>query len=342
MQMGNYKGGRVRRIGVMLAALAVVLVIPVSAGAADHSEIVSTFDAEAGQLSEGVAVDKTGNVFVSLAPLGQLLKFAPGSSEYEVFGSIPGWAPDGEGAGFLGLAVDARGNVYGAAQWTGATGVWKFDRRSGEATLIPGTEAAGFPNSLAFDKRGTLYFTDSFSNGDEADPLGAVWRIGRNGHVEKWLESKDIAGTGAFGIGPVGANGISYRKATLYVAVAEQFSIVSIDVRKNGSAGNVSTVAAGLELGGPDGIALDVHGNIYVAAITDNAVKRVNRDGSIEVLAAGAEDGLDLPSSVAFGTGAGMKQTLYAVNLALIPALGTGVGPALVAIDVGVPGLPLP
>lgn len=342
MLMGKSKGGSVRRVGALLAALAVMLVIPVAAEAADHSEIVRTFDAEAGQLSEGVAVDKTGNVFVSLAPLGQLVKFAPGSSEYEVFGSIPGWVADGEGAGFLGLAVDATGNVYGAAQWTGATGVWKFDRRSGEATLIPGTEVAGFPNSLAFDKRGNLYFTDSFSNGDEADPLGAVWRIDRDGSVEKWLEGKAIAGTGFFGIGPVGANGISYRQDTLYVAVAEQFAIVSIEVRKDGGPGNLATVAAGFELGGPDGIALDVHGNIYVAAITDSSVKRVNLDGSIEVLAIGAEDGLDLPSSVAFGTGAGMKQTLYAVNLALIPELGTGIGPALVAIDVGVPGLPLP
>ena len=37
---------------------------------------------ELGELSEGVAVDKTGNVFVSLAALGQLLKFAPGSSDF--------------------------------------------------------------------------------------------------------------------------------------------------------------------------------------------------------------------------------------------------------------------
>ncbi len=98
---------------------------------------------------------------------------------------------------------------------------------------------------------------------------------------------------------------------------------------------------AGPELGAPDGIALDIRGRIYVAAIGESAVKRVNRDGSVVLIAAGADDNLDLPSSLAFGTGK-RKRTLYVVNLALIPELGTGIGPALVALHVGVRGMPLP
>jgi sugar lactone lactonase YvrE len=333
--------GKTRWIGLMTAALVVMaLVVPAAGVAAGHAELVATFDADAGELSEGVAVDKTGNVFVSLAPLGQLLKFAPGSSDYEVFGSIPGFT--GEGAGLLGLAVDAPGNVYAAAQSTGSTGVWKFDRQTGNEALIPGTEQMTFPNSLAFDKRGNLYVTDSFTGFDGSDPLGAVYRIGRDGTVEKWVESTLLGGTGELGLGVVGANGISYRHGTIYVANSEKFSLMTIPVLKDGSAGDISTLAQGFELFVPDGIAVDVHGGVYVAVIGLSAIKRVNPDGSIDTIAEGAGDFLDLPSSMAFGTGAGMRQTLYAVNLALVPELGTGIGPALVAIDVGVPGLPLP
>jgi sugar lactone lactonase YvrE len=334
--------GSKRRTALTTALLVVVaLVVPVAtAAAAGHSEIVTHFSATDGELSEGVAVDKPGNVFVSLAPLGQLLKFAPGSSDYEEFGSIPGWT--GEGAGFLGLAVDAPGNVYGAAQSTGSTGVWKFDRKTGAESLIPGTDQMTFPNSLAFDHTGNLYVTDSFSGGDDPNYLGAVWRIAPDGTVEKWVESTLLGGTGLLGLGVVGANGIAYRHGTLYVANSEKNAILAIPVLKDGTAGDISTVVQSPDLFIPDGIALDVHGGIYVAVIGLSAVKRVNPDGSIDTIAIGAGDHLDLPSSLAFGSGAGMKKTLYAVNLALVPAIGTGVGPALVAIDVGVPGMPLP
>jgi hypothetical protein len=75
---------------------------------------------------------------------------------------------------------------------------------------------------------------------------------------------------------------------------------------------------------------------------TTNAVNRVNVDSTTGVLSAGADDYLDVPSSVAFRHRRWRKQTLHAVNMALTPGLGTGIGPALVAIDVGVTGFPPP
>ena len=66
-----------------------------------------------------------------------------------------------------------------------------------------------------------------------------------------------------------------------------------------------------------------------------------NTDNSIDLLYyddVGAI--LNFPSSLAFGTGSGFNETLYVVNLgaAFNPAGPTN----LVAIDVGVPGMPLP
>ncbi len=351
--------GPSRVVVSLLVALAMsVAVTP--AGASSHVDVVS----EGPRPSlEGVAVDKTGNVFVSSTFTGELLKFAPGSSDYEVFGTIDGWAAGGPGAGFLGLATDAQGNVYGAVQWEGVTGVYKFDRKTGDEALIAGTEQMSFPNSIAFDKVGNMYITDSNSTGIlnselPGDVRGAIWRVDAKGNAMKWFESELLGGSGAGGAGetPVGANGIAYRKGVLTVANAEGFSLWTVQIEGDGSAGNIDLLAGlGVTpdwpfLDGPfgelpaipDGIALDVHGGIYVASVAQNAVFRVNTDGSVDVLfhdPAGAV--LNTPSSVAFGTGNGFKQTVYVVNLAFAPT--PPFAPAsLVAIDVGVPGMPLP
>lgn len=340
-----------------------MLAAALPAAASNHVNVVS----EGPRPSlEGVAVDKTGNVFVSSTFTGELLKYPPGSSDYEVFGSIDGWATGGQfGAGFLGLATDAKGNVYGAVQWAGSTGVYKFDRKTGDETRIPGTEAMVFPNAIAFDKRGNMYITDSNSTGvinpvpDGHVPMGAIWRVDKRGNATKWIESPLLGGDGQAGqFTPVGANGIAYRKGELTVANAEGFSLYTVPIERDGSAGGIELLAGiGVTpdwpvLVGPfgpdpipavpDGIALDVHGAIYVASVAHNAVFRVNTDNTVDEFIYDPDgEILNVPSSVAFGTGKGFKQTLYVVNLAFVPP--PFAAPAsLVAIDVGVPGMPVP
>ncbi len=352
--------GYIGRYRFLMAVLVAVAMILPAAGAvaSSHVEVVS----ESPRPSlEGVAVDKTGNVFVTSTFTGELLKYPPGSGDFEVFGSIDEWAPGPLGAGFLGIAVDAQGNVYGAAQWGPATGVYRFDRKTGEATRIAGTEAMSFPNALAFDKRGNLYVTDSNSTGvfNPIPPgdvtMGAIWRIDRYGVATKWFESPLLGGNGAAGgANPVGANGIVYRKGVLTVANAEGFGLFTVPIHGDGEPGDIELLAGfgvtpdwpvldgpfGPVPAVPDGLALDVHGGIYVASVAQNAVLRLNTDGSVDVLFHDpASSVLNFPSSVAFGTGAGFKQTLYVVNLAFD---ATGAPAALVTIDVGVPGQPLP
>ena len=336
----------IRRRGVLTALIAVIaLVVPMGAAVATDSEVIHYFDGSKGELSEGVVVDKKGNVYVSLAPLGQLIKFTDGSGPAEAFGQIPGWAPDGEGAGLLGLAVDKWGHVYAAAQWTGVTGVWRFHKRTGEATRLPGTEQMTFPNSIVFSNNGTMFVTDSFTGTDADGHLGAVWKIRKNGKVSKWVESHLLGGTGALGLGVVGANGIGFHKRTIYVANTEKALIVSIPVLSGGKPGAIEVVKELPPLiipvpggdpivvpGVPDGIEIDNKGRIYITTIAQHAIDRLNTDGSLERLAAFPADELDLPSSVALGVGK-TRHTLYAVNLSLDPAFSSGVGPALLAID---------
>jgi sugar lactone lactonase YvrE len=329
--------------------VAAVLVVA-TAGAANHVETVVQFDPDLGQLPEGVTVDKTGNVFVSLSPLGELVKVAPGSNVAEPFGSIPGLQPGD--IGLIGLAVDAPGNVYGGVfsfnddPNTTATGVWKFDRKTGAVQRVPGTEAIALPNSIAFDKRGNMYITDSI--GDVVNESGIVWRVPKGGSAEKWISDPLLAGDGTAGFPfPIGSNGIAVRQNTVYVSTTETGLIVTVPILPDGSAGEAALYTAVTDENGDlialDGIALDVHGNVYIAAPIANAVIRVNADDqSVDTLASGAADGLDGPTSVAFGTGKGDRQSVYAVNFSV--ALGTplGEGPSLVKIPAGMPGLPQP
>lgn len=325
---------------IMRVALAVILalatLIAASTGVRASSAVVTlvAFDPNAGQLPEGVAVDKIGNVFVSWSPLGQLVKVEHGSSSAQPFGSVKGLLPGD--LGLVGLAVDAPGNVYGAviSNNASANGVWEFDRKTGKEERIPGTQALTFANGIAFDKRGTMYITDTIR--------GAVWRVIPGGSAEVWVEGPLFRGNGSFGLPfHIGANGIAVRENTVYVSVSEQSSIVTVPIMPDGSAGTAVSFAhlpAGTFI---DGIQLDVHGNIYGATLISNSLIRINADGSTSVLATAA-DGLDRPSSLAFGTGKGDRQSLYVVNFSI--ALGPPIlaGPALLRIDVGTPGQPLP
>ena len=74
-----------RKIGfignfVAMAFLLFLLVITsmLVLGVADpQADVVILYDAFAGELPEGIAIDKRGNLYISLNPLGQLWKYGP-------------------------------------------------------------------------------------------------------------------------------------------------------------------------------------------------------------------------------------------------------------------------
>jgi sugar lactone lactonase YvrE len=88
---------------------------------------------------------------------------------------------------------------------------------------------------------------------------------------------------------------------------------------------------------GADGLALDVHGAIYVVT-GKNLLLRLDRDGTMTTLATAA-DGLNQPSTAAFGTGKSDHRTLYIANFSLYSHAPT---PGVLALRTTVPGLPLP
>jgi sugar lactone lactonase YvrE len=315
----------VRRLIGVLAAAAIVFPVAI-AGAAIDVEVVVDFDPALGEHTEGVAVDKRGDVFVSVTPLGQIRKYEPDGSEIQRVQVVPA----GSGIGLAGLAVDAPGNLYVAAvTFSPSTqGVYKV-ARDGSFMRLPGTGAIGFANGLTFDKRGNLYVTDT--------ARGAVWRVPADGGpAAVWYESPLLQGTGAFDFGvPLGANGIAYRQGELVVGNTERARLVRIAIEPDGSAGAVAVLAEDPRLLGVDGLAVDVHGNVWAAVIAQNTIVRVSPSGAITTVATAA-DGLDWASSIAFGK----NGDLWAVNYAIGPPGGPG--PALLRLAVGVKGQPVP
>lgn len=321
---------RSRLLVAVLASVALALPSAVATADGHVSEVVS-FDPSAGEFAEGIAVDKTGNIYVSMTFLDQIHRIAPGGTR-SVFARLdPGTAP-------AGLVATPSGDLFVAAGGfdlsTGSTdpalrGVYRIGS-DGSMARLPGTGAMIFPNDVILDERGNLYATDTVD--------GAVWRIPRGGEAELWSADPAYVGDGSFGFGiPIGANGVAVRGRELLVGNPERGLLLAVPILPDGTAGEVDIASSAPELLGVDGIAVDLMGNVYAATV-QNLLIRVGADGSVETLA-NADDGLNQPSTVAFGTTGGDQKTLFVLNFSVFVPNPT---PGILAVRIGVPGAPVP
>lgn len=335
---------QIKYLGVVVVLIclgAIVAACSQASASSGEVEVVKSFNRSLNELPEGIAIDKKGNIFVSLGLPG----FAGGNS-----GEIWKISPEGTETVLIkfnvppaaGLAVDAPGNVYYAHPTNaddGVTGIYRLTSAGGTERL-PGTENMILPNGLAFDKQGNLYASDSI--------LGSIWRIPRGGSVEaeSWLQHELLAGCPE---DPFGANGVAYWKGNLYVANTGNGLLVRIPILTDGSPGDPELIAGDPdcdpdELYGMDGIAMDVDGNVYALLVLQNKLVRIDpTDGTTTVLLTGEDNGLFNPASLAFGTGKGDRKSAFITNFAVIePGPEGNHGPAVLKYDIGVPGQPLP
>jgi sugar lactone lactonase YvrE len=283
--------------------------------------VLATFKPKA-EFPEGLAVDRQGNLYVSVTTWGKTEK-DPNS------GRIWKISPNGRrtafgpqlmlGGGLLtGVALDARGRVYVAhATFDNVTpaGIWRLE--AGVPTRLVDFRAGSFPNGLAFHHR-ALYASDS--------ALGAIWKVRAKGSATLWARSALLA-PGKRGLG---ANGIVVRGDRLYVAVTDAGRIVSIPIAATGTAGRPVPLVASSRLKGVDGITVDAQGLLYALSDTRNTLVRVNPNGRLEQLAS-HRDGLLYPTTPAFGRRTSDEGVLYVVNGDFF---GTG-KPSLVSFEVG-------
>jgi streptogramin lyase len=325
--------GSAFRRTMLIAGLIVGAAIGAIPGSVLGAETLVTFDAEAGQFPEGVAVDDEGMVYASLSPLGQLVRVTDDEAGFEVVGQIEGL---GEGDfGLLGLTVGPDGDVIGTVVSANpeANGAWRFDVETGDVERIAGTEGVMLANAAVFDSEGAMYITDTAQ--------GAIWRVAPEGEAEIWMQDALLAGDGSVGFpSPIGANGIGidHGTNTLYVSVSERRAVVAVPIEADGSAGTAADFAVFTsddEHQFLDGLAVDDQGRIYVTFVGSNEVVRVSQDGAHETIATAA-DGLDGPASVAVGAATDSATPLYVANfsVALAPIVEPGgAGPGIVMVE---------
>jgi len=314
-----------------LAALALTFTaLPnaIASGVGEVEEILSLNPAF-GQFPEGVAVDKKGDVFVTVAPTGEVKKIDKKGavSTHTTF--------DTSGGFLLGMTVDKDDNVYVAlASFNPATeGIHKITP-SGQVSLV--ANVPGFPNDLTIDDKGqNLYVTESIG--------GAVYKIAlASGEAQLWLQDPLLEGD--IEVSPVpfpiGVNGIAMDKGSLVLSNSQQPRLVRVAISGGGDPGDPEVILEDPILMGADGVALDVKRDIYVAVNQQNLLLKVSPDGADVDVLADASDGLDFPATVAFGQGPAGKKNLFITNFALFT--GETAAPGLLRVDVGVPGRSVP
>jgi sugar lactone lactonase YvrE len=325
---------------LFLVLLAVACTLVVSSASAVEVETVALFDPAVLETPESIQIDRHGNIYVSFLLTGEIRKIAPDGTQstLALLPLHPEIQPCQNSVGVptqQGIALDHQGNVYASVNSCSAAdlGIWKVTPDGQQSLLahLPGgffPPGSTWPNGIAYH-RGWLYVADSVQ--------GLVWRVHTDGQspAEVWSDDPLLKHPPNPPPGSLSANGLQIFKHKVYVSVSVRQHIVAIPIKTHGSAGpgRVHAVAR------VDDFAFDVKGNLYGSG--NNAVVRVTPDGTSEILLTSA-DGLDIPTSAAFGVQEDHKH-LYVANGAFpfTPSQEPR-RPSVMRLHIGIPGKPRP
>ena len=120
-------------------------------------------------------------------------------------------------------------------------------------------------DGMTFDGAGNVYVTDAHQ--------GIIWKVGPDGgEASAWVESPLLKPTR---IPPtIGANGLAFnnKKTALFVANTSNDTIVRIPVTGSTLEPGTPEVFANRVGGGPDGLIVDEHDNLWVACNQSNEI----------------------------------------------------------------------
>lgn len=210
---------------------------------------------------EGPSFDREGNLWVTDIPHGRLFRISP-EGEWTLAARYDGW-PNG-------LKIHRDGSIWLADY---KNGIMRFEPDSGDMRVVVShrhSEHFRGCNDLVFDAGGILYFTDQGQSGMHM-PNGRVYRY------DPGADRLDLLlDTGQSPNGLI----LNEREDVLYVAMTRGNSVWRLPLMADGS---VSKVGVFLQLSGglsgPDGMARDAEGGVWVAHAGNGCVWGFSRMG---------------------------------------------------------------
>jgi len=264
-------------------------------------------------LPTGLAIDSSGNLYIADS-LNNRVRKVTGTTISTIAGSgVLSYSGDGGPATAAQLntpeavAVDASGNVYIADT---VNNVVREISTKGAISTIAGTGTAGFagdggaatsallssPQGVAVDASGNVYVSDTANARVRKISGGTITTVA--GSATVGYAGDGAAATNAQLNTPVGL--AVDKSGNLYIADVDDSVVRKVStsgiittVAGNGSQGYSGDTgpATGAMLNGPEGVAVDASGNLYISDTLNGVIREVTASGTISTFAGNGIDG---------------------------------------------------
>jgi gluconolactonase len=193
---------------------------------------------------EGPSFDADGNLYIVDIPFGRIFRISP-DGKWTLAVEYEGW-PNG-------LKIDPAGRILVADYMHG---IMELDARAGKMLpVLTARNSESFKgcNDLHLAGNGDIYFTDQGQTGLH-DPTGRVFRLRKSGQLDCLI---------ATGISPNGLV-LDPSESVLFVAMTRDNAVWRAPFMKDGSVSKVGRFCSLFGPSGPDGLAMDRAGRLFV------------------------------------------------------------------------------